>query len=113
MEIKEKNLLLDQVKEVKYTIENGLSSDEISGEAFEYLEGVYDIIYYTDQSKNYLGSRILVAYGGPNTYDGPNIWIDTKFQRIEGYWGSDRETLYYDRDEMDLDGSLESFFENS
>ena len=107
MEIKEKNLLLDQVKEVKYTIENGLSSDEISGEAFEYLESVYDIIYYTDQSKNYLGARILVAYGGPN------IWIDTKFQRIEGYWGSDRETLDYDRDEMELDGCIESVFESS
>ncbi|MGI9571834.1 MAG: hypothetical protein ACR2L5_00775 [Candidatus Actinomarinaceae bacterium] len=107
MEVKEKNLLLDQLKEVRYTIENGLSSDEISGEALDYLEGVYDIIYYTDQSKNYLGARILVAFGGPN------IWIDTKFQRIEGYWGSDRETLYYDRDEMDLNGSLESVFDGS
>ena len=72
MEVKEKNLLLDQVKHIRDTIVSGeYETDNEEGcNALDYLEDVLDINYYVDQKKEYLGARILVAFGGPN------IWID-------------------------------------
>jgi hypothetical protein len=106
MKTKEKNLLLDKVKHIRDTIVSGeYETDNEEGcNALDYLEDVLDINYYVDQKKEYLGARVLVAFGGPN------IWIDTKHQEVEGYWGGDKEILYYHKDEMDIDGALREIF---
>lgn len=39
-----------------------------------------DIEVYSNLDKEYLGSRILLASGGPNVY------LDTRFGLMEGYW---------------------------
>ena len=52
--------------------------------ASEWMEGTYDIRYYVDSSKRYLGAEILVAGGGPT------IWVNTYTKYVEGYWGSDK-----------------------
>jgi hypothetical protein len=43
----------------------------------------YDIKYTVDGDGTYLGVRILLAGGGPNVY------LDTYHEEIQGYWGGD------------------------
>ena len=59
-------------------------SVEQRGGAGEWMEGTYDIRYYVDSSKQYLGAEILVAGGGPT------IWVNTYTKQVEGYWGCDK-----------------------
>lgn len=44
----------------------------------------YAIRYIIDGSGGYLGSRLMLAGGGPN------IWLDTWEGEIQGFWGSDK-----------------------
>ena len=43
----------------------------------------YDIKYTVDGDGTYLGVRIMLAGGGPNVY------LDTYHEEIQGYWGGD------------------------
>ena len=52
--------------------------------ASSWMEGTYDIRYYVDSSKRYLGAEIMCAGGGPT------IWVNTYTQQVEGYWGGDK-----------------------
>jgi len=49
------------------------------------------------------GFAILVAFGGPN------IWINTKDQQVEGFWWGDNFTLSYNNDEMGIHDCLNEF----
>ena len=53
----------------------------------------------------YKGARLLVAFGGPN------IWIDTASQEVEGYWGSDRVTRWYSKDYIGLDDACAELYD--
>tara|TARA_A100001391_G_scaffold100814_1_gene67027 strand:+ start:216 stop:566 length:351 start_codon:yes stop_codon:yes gene_type:complete len=64
-------------------------TDEETGEkrqetAGDWMEGTYDIRYYVDRDKRYLGCELMVAGGGPT------IWVNTYTQQVEGYWGGDK-----------------------
>jgi hypothetical protein len=74
----------------------------ISG--MDYLEGVLDIEYIVNSKKEYLGARVLVAFGGPN------IWINTRTKQVEGYWWSDTSIQSYEYDEMEIDEALETLY---
>ena len=52
--------------------------------ASDWMEGTYDIRYYVDREKRYLGAEIMCAGGGPT------IWVNTYTQQVEGYWGGDK-----------------------
>ena len=52
--------------------------------AHDWMEGTYDIRYYINRDKSYLGAEILVAGGGPT------IWVNTYTKQVEGYWGGDK-----------------------
>ena len=78
-------------------------SVEQRGGASEWMEGTYDIRYYVDSSKRYLGAEILVAGGGPT------IWVNTYTKEVEGYWGGDRVTEPF-IDNLDLDGYCEEMY---
>ena len=56
----------------------------VDDQAASFMEGTYDIRYYVDRSKSYLGAEIMVAGGGPN------IWVNTYTKQVEGYWGGDK-----------------------
>lgn len=51
--------------------------------AIEYMHDVLDIEYTVTQNKEFKSARLLVAFGGPN------IWINTGNDTVEGYWGGD------------------------
>ena len=84
----------EQLRRMCKNIADGISepqqiTDEETGEkreetAHEWMEGTYDIRYYVDSSKRYLGAEIMVAGGGPT------VWVNTYTGYVEGYWGGDK-----------------------
>ena len=67
--------------------------------AYDYLQDVLDIQYIVNGKGEYLGARVLVAFGGPN------IWVDTQRGIVEGFWWGDYATASFE-DGMDLDDAL-------
>ena len=92
------------VEQIVKNLENGfpdeLGQDDEPYSAFDYLSDALDIEYIVNSKKEYLGARVLVAFGGPN------IWINTRTKQVEGYWWSDSCIMSYDSDAMDLDSAL-------
>ena len=67
--------------------------------AFDYLQDVLDIEYIVNGKGEYLGARILVAFGGPN------IWVNTRTKTVEGYWWGDSAHASF-TDGLGLDDAL-------
>ena len=83
-------------------------TDEETGEkreetASDWMEGTYDIRYYVDREKRYLGAEIMVAGGGPT------VWVDLWGQEVKGYWGSDRVTCPF-ADNLGLNDYCEEMY---
>ena len=103
----------EQLRRMCKDIADGISSpemitDEETGEkrqetAGDWMEGTYDIRYYVDRDKGYLGAEIMVAGGGPT------VWVNLYTKEVEGYWGGDRVTYPFS-DELDLDGYCEEMY---
>lgn len=105
--IESETRLNDHVKHIANTLSNGFG-DEVNhdGEpmsAFDYLADALDIEYIVSSKKEYLGARVLVAFGGPN------IWINTRTSTVEGYWWGEASTAGFD-DCIGLDEALEELF---
>ena len=95
--------LEQQCKEVAKFLEREDHGKNDDGEGFtvyDYLQDVYAINYTINSSRDYLGARLLVAGGGPN------IWVNTENNCIEGYWGGDEVSVYY-IDNLGLDDAVE------
>jgi hypothetical protein len=67
--------------------------------AFDYLQDALDIEYIVNSKGEYLGARVLVAFGGPN------IWIDTRRDMVDGYWWSEKASASF-TDNLGLDDAL-------
>jgi len=103
----------EQLRRMCKDIADGISSpemitDEETGEkreqsAGDWMEDVYDIRYYVDSRKEYLGAELMVAGGGPT------IWVNTWTKEVEGHWGGDRVTWAF-QDNLDLDGYCEEMY---
>tara|TARA_R100001086_G_C11648530_1_gene206660 strand:+ start:39 stop:455 length:417 start_codon:yes stop_codon:yes gene_type:complete len=72
---------------------------------YDYLNDALDIQYIVNSDRTYRAARILVACGGPN------IWIDTLHQEVQGYWASDKAISHYYTDKMDIDGACQELWE--
>ena len=100
--------IIEQVKHIADCLSNPELFDSEcfeNGEvtAFNYLAGVLDIEYIVNSNKEYLGARVLVTFGGPN------IWVDTRSNTVEGYWWADNHTESF-TDELGLDECLEELY---
>jgi hypothetical protein len=96
--------LKNHVQSIADTLSNGfdLSSMNDDGEyttAFDYLQDALDIEYIVNGKGEYLGARVLVAFGGPN------IWVNTRTGIVEGAWWSDRAEASF-TDNIGLDDAL-------
>lgn len=106
-----KKQLRDQVQHIADQLTNGLDQTDAAeyaedGEEFtawDYIQDVLDINWILNNDKTYRGARLLVAFGGPN------IWIDTVNQQVEGYWWGDKYIQSYN-DNIGLDDVLEELF---
>jgi hypothetical protein len=67
---------------------------------------VYSIEWITTQDHNYKACRLMVAGGGPN------IYVNTQTEQVEGYWASDKFAWGF-RDSINLDDYFSEEFENS
>ena len=78
--------------------------EDESSSAFDYLESALDIEYIVNGKREYLGARVLVAFGGPN------IWVNTRTKTVEGYWWGDSATASF-KDNIGLDDALETLWD--
>ncbi len=96
------------VQHIADTLTNGFDEDELNvdGEqmsAFDYLQDALDIEYIVNGKGEYLGARVLVAFGGPN------IWVNTRTNTVEGQWWGDSCTASF-TDNIGLDDALEELW---
>ena len=75
--------IADDISNPKISKDDGKEAIELQT-AHEWMEGTYDIRYYVNGDKSYLGAEILCAGGGPT------IWVNTYTKQVEGYWGGDK-----------------------
>ena len=73
--------------------------NECEFSAFDYLECALDIEYIVNSKGEYLGARVLVAFGGPN------IWVNTRTGIVEGARWADRAAASF-TDNIGLDDAL-------
>ena len=78
-------------------------SVEQHGGASEWMEGVYDIRYIVDREKRYYSAELMVAGGGPN------IWVNTWTNEVEGYWADDKCTWAF-QDNIGLDDYCQEMY---
>jgi hypothetical protein len=99
-------MLKDQVLHIVNQIESEEWGENIDGEtpsAYDYLTDVLDINWILNNDKSYKGARLLVAFGGPN------IWIDTNLEQVEGYWWGEKFIAQYNHcnGAIELDNACE------
>lgn len=80
-----------------------LNDDGEELSAFDYLQGALDIEYIVSSKKEFLGARVLVAFGGPN------IWINTRTNTVEGHWWNDSANAQF-TDSIGLNDALEELY---
>jgi hypothetical protein len=79
--------------------DDDLNYDDEQMSAFDYLQDALDIEYIVNGKGEYLGARVLVAFGGPN------IWVNTRTGTVEGAWWADRAEASF-KDNLGLDDAL-------
>lgn len=106
----DQNKLQEHVNTIANTLTEGFdlsSINEDTGEyltAFDYLQEALDIEYIVaSDRKTLLGARVLVAFGGPN------IWVNTRTNTVEGYWWGESASATF-TDSIGLDDALEDLF---
>ena len=93
----------EQLKRMVRDIAMSINSPEKGDTASKWMEDTYDIRYLVSSDKNFLGSEILVAGGGPT------IWVDTFREQVTGWWGTDRVQWYY-QDNLGLNDYMEEMY---
>ena len=93
----------EQLRRMCKNIADSITSPEEGETAAKWMEDTYDIRYLISSDKNFLGSEILVAGGGPT------IWVDTFREQVTGWWGSDRVEWYF-QDNMGLNDYMEEMY---
>ena len=94
--------LRSMCKNIADDISNDSHDGGISG-ASRLMDDVYNIRYIVDSEKKYLGAMLMVAGGGPT------IWVNTWTKEVEGYWGGDRVTWFF-QDNLGLDDYCEEMY---
>lgn len=93
--------LMDQVFNTRDDIDNAIDENTL----YDYLIEYEDIEFIFDGARAFLGAIVTVSSGGPN------IYLDTRNGRIEGFWSSDSFYLPLDRDvKNELNNILEEFY---
>ena len=80
------------------------TEDSPEPNGFDYLSDALDIEYIVNGKREYLGARVLVAFGGPN------IWINTRTKTVEGAWWGTHVSAPYHQDSLGLDEALETLW---
>lgn len=93
-----------QVLSIISSLDGEPDEDGCTIDAYTYLEDVLDVEYIVNGKAEYLGARVLVCFGGPN------VWINTRSNQVEGYWWGETCILGY-KDGIGLDDVLKELWE--
>ena len=94
----------------EYTEETATDYCECGGpihtmSGFDYLTDALDIEWTLSSDKQtLLGARVLVCFGGPN------VWIDTRNNRVDGHWWGDSYNEAF-TDNIGLNEAVEEIWE--
>ena len=78
--------------------------DEYEVTASDYLHDALDLVHIIRHASNeHIGSEICVTFGGPN------IYINTRTNCVEGYWGGDKVERNF-TDNLGLDEYCEELY---
>ena len=93
------------VKQVEYS-KNELLENVNNNTLYDYiLDYSDDIEFIFDRGHNFLGAIVTIGSGGPN------IYLDTRNGRIDGFWGIDKFNLPIDKElKNELNNILEDFY---
>ena len=69
----------------------------------EWLEDALDFEWITNKDKTFKAARILVAFGGPN------IWVNTQTNTVDGYWWLDKAKATFKKNQ-ELNNYLEEIY---
>ena len=106
-----RDYLLAQCRSIARDIAHGTwdgfepTEDNPEPNGVDYLSDAFDIEYIVNSKREYLGARVLVAFGGPD------IWINTRTKTVEGAWWGTYASATYQRDNLGLDEALEMLWE--
>jgi len=95
-----KNKLLEHCQKIADEIGTG------TYHASDYLNDALDIEYTIDGNFEYLGTKLVVAWG-------PNIYIDTQHKVVRGYWGDDNVEVSYSDNGLGIDEYCRESYEES
>ena len=72
-------------------------AQEVADGKYQYgsEEEILDVMFISDVNKELRGVRLMVAFGGPN------IYINTFYNEVEGYWGDESITSAIPHDEAE------------
>ena len=99
-----KEMVLNRIKEIEELPEVNQEKRD------QFFNNILSIVYYStfeNGKQVFNGCELLVAFGGPN------IYIDTRYSLVSGYWGSDRVEFSYNNilgENLD-NGFLYEYFE--
>ena len=96
--------IANHIRTGKYDYDPTYDECEYGPSAADYLSDALDIEYVISGNGDYLGARVLVAFGGPE------IWINTRTNTVEGYWGGDEYHASFN-DELGVDDYLSELYE--
>jgi hypothetical protein len=92
--------LLDEDEKLEMGYEE---EEEAYLSAYDYLTDALDFVHYVDSNREYLGTRVMVTFGGPT------IWVDTYKRTVEGQWWGDKHTVLFD-DNIGLSEACEDMY---
>ena len=72
----------------------------------DFMEGVLDIEWITNNDHTYKAARLLVAGGGPS------IWVNLQSLTVDGYWWGCDKVEHHFLDNIGLDDYLEVLHAN-
>lgn len=99
------NRIVKEIESGEYDMDER-DVDEFGGPcAGHYLSEALDVEYTVSSRGEYLGACVCVALGGPT------IYIDTRNQEVQGYWGGDHIERSYSSDALGLDDYLAEMFD--
>lgn len=80
--------VIEGIEEIE---EDELNWDGEAYTAYDYIAEALDIEYVIGGDGSFNGARLLVCFGGPN------VWVDTKTDMVEGsWWGTSYSESYSD-----------------
>ena len=79
------------IESIEEPDEDALNEDGEDYSAYDYIGEALDIEYVVGGDGSFRGARLLVCFGGPN------VWVNTKTDTVEGsWWGTSYNESYSD-----------------